>query len=335
MNTQLPKFTFFLPVYNEEKRIVNCINSILNQDYPQDNIEILVIDGGSIDKTKELASKYACVRIFDNPLKLADFGAKISAKEATGDLFVIFAADNELVGKDWLMTTALIFKKEPKNFALWGKMISSKQDPPLNRYYTLIQNDPLSFFINKNLKYYLKKSEVELISGKKVYLFNVNPEKPLIWGANGLVYRTDIIKKIILQDSFLADNDVFQIMLERGFIRVAYIPEPYIYHHHVKQIKEWVKKWKRNYVYHFLSKIEQRNLRWVFDKNFNKKLLAWIIYSGLPVFSVSHSIYLSFKDKTRYWLYHPIMNFVQMGTYLVLTIFTKEGRIFLKARLLR
>ena len=43
---------------NEEKNIETCIKSILAQSYPQDKIEIIVVDNNSTDKTKELAQKY-------------------------------------------------------------------------------------------------------------------------------------------------------------------------------------------------------------------------------------------------------------------------------------
>ena len=44
---------------NEEKNIENCLKSILQQSYPRDKIEIIVVDNNSTDKTKEIARKYA------------------------------------------------------------------------------------------------------------------------------------------------------------------------------------------------------------------------------------------------------------------------------------
>ena len=44
--------SFIIPTYNSEKYIKECIVSILNQNY--DNIEIIIVDGKSNDKTLEL-----------------------------------------------------------------------------------------------------------------------------------------------------------------------------------------------------------------------------------------------------------------------------------------
>ncbi|MFH0935744.1 MAG: glycosyltransferase [Candidatus Omnitrophota bacterium] len=331
----LPKFSFSLPVYNEETRLERCLESILAQDYPKDNIEILVVDGGSTDRTKDIAGRFECVRLFDNHKKLADFGAKISAREANGDLFVIFAADNELADKDYLKTVAALFMKNPGLSALWGRMVASDDDAPLNKYYALIQNDPLSFFVNSNLRHYLKGAKREDTGIGGAYIFAVSADMPLIWGANGLVYRTEYVREIILQGGFIADNDVFQTMIESGHNIVAYLPQLRVYHRHVKRISDWVKKWQRNYIEHFLTKREERNLRWAFDKHFGAKLAFWLIYSGLPVFSIAHSIYLALRQRSVYWLYHPLMSFIQMITYLRLTIFTKDGRRFIKRLILK
>lgn len=321
---QLPKFSFCLPVYNASCYLQECLESIFSQDYPQGKIEVLLVDGGSTDNTLEIAKRFP-VRIFDNPKRLADFGAKISAKNATGDLFVIFAADNGLVGRDWLRSTAELFRKEENLCALWGRMISGEKDSPLNRYYELIQNDPLSFFVNKNLQGYIKSSRVKRIGDRKAYIFKVDKEKPLVWGANGLVYGTNLVRDIILRTGFIADNDVFQTMIESGNNKVAFSPELNTYHHHIRNIRQWVGKWCRDFGTHFLKHRKSRNMGWAFDRNFNKKLTLWIFYAGIPIFSLIHAIYLTFRDRNIHWLYHPIASFLQLVTYPWIVLTTKEG----------
>ena len=59
------------PIYNEEKYIAKCIDSILTQDYPKDNLEVIFVDGMSQDKTREIVAsyinKYSFIRLIDNP----------------------------------------------------------------------------------------------------------------------------------------------------------------------------------------------------------------------------------------------------------------------------
>jgi glycosyltransferase involved in cell wall biosynthesis len=44
------------PIYNEEKYITKCIESVLEQDYPTEDLEILFVDGLSTDKTRKIGS---------------------------------------------------------------------------------------------------------------------------------------------------------------------------------------------------------------------------------------------------------------------------------------
>ena len=43
---------------NEEKNIERCLQSIKNQSYPQNKIEIIVVDNKSTDKTKEIVKTF-------------------------------------------------------------------------------------------------------------------------------------------------------------------------------------------------------------------------------------------------------------------------------------
>ena len=42
------------PIYNEESRIEDCIQSIVNQDYPHNEMEVLFVDGMSTDRTRDI-----------------------------------------------------------------------------------------------------------------------------------------------------------------------------------------------------------------------------------------------------------------------------------------
>ncbi|MBR5855255.1 MAG: glycosyltransferase family 2 protein [Paludibacteraceae bacterium] len=80
------------PIYNEEKYIAQCIESVLAQDYPQTDLEILFVDGMSSDHTREIVAQYAQhypqIRIVDNPHRTVPYAMNIGIEEAKGEIVV-------------------------------------------------------------------------------------------------------------------------------------------------------------------------------------------------------------------------------------------------------
>ncbi len=56
--TQTTYFSVIVPFKNEESNLTNCIQSILNQNYPPSNFEILLIDDHSTDQSQEIALRF-------------------------------------------------------------------------------------------------------------------------------------------------------------------------------------------------------------------------------------------------------------------------------------
>lgn len=47
------KFSIIIPAYNMELYIAECVGSLVNQDFPKEEYEIIVVDDCSTDKTLE------------------------------------------------------------------------------------------------------------------------------------------------------------------------------------------------------------------------------------------------------------------------------------------
>jgi len=81
-----------MPSFNEEHYIEACITSVQAQDYPAELIEILVADGRSTDRTREILARLSAadprIRMIDNPARLQAAGLGLLVKEATGDVIV-------------------------------------------------------------------------------------------------------------------------------------------------------------------------------------------------------------------------------------------------------
>ena len=76
------------PIFNEERYIEACIQSVLNQDMPAGSWELLLVDGGSTDRTRVLIQpyleQYATIRLIDNPHRTAPFAMNIGIRAAKG-----------------------------------------------------------------------------------------------------------------------------------------------------------------------------------------------------------------------------------------------------------
>ena len=55
----VPFVTVIVPMYNEKHYIAKCLNSLVEQDYPQDRFEVLVVDGMSEDGSRDLAHNWS------------------------------------------------------------------------------------------------------------------------------------------------------------------------------------------------------------------------------------------------------------------------------------
>lgn len=82
-----------MPVRNEASYIAQSLNSIAAQSYPRDRIQVLVVDGMSDDRTRDLASEAALstgldLEILDNPGKIAPSALNVGLDHAKGEIIV-------------------------------------------------------------------------------------------------------------------------------------------------------------------------------------------------------------------------------------------------------
>lgn len=325
-------FTFLVPVLNASGPLFEqALSSIRLQEYPQELVEIVVADGGSTDDTRVVA-EHCGARVIENPNRLAEWGVKEGMLVAQGDVSVVFAADNELIGQDWLARVGERFERDPTLAAAFGRLVSGPDDAPLNKYIELIQSEPLNWFLNRNLESYLAEATV---AKDGFAAFEVDPRRPLVWGANGLAVRTEWARPIWQRDGYVADVDAFHALVVSGHDRVAYHVGPYCYHHQVVRLSDLRRKWLRNSQQHLVHQAATRDLEWVHVPGFRLRALLWVIYSLVPPISAADAVRRACRDRSIYWLYHPAATFLQTVTYGQALLASDAGRRLLSRSLLR
>lgn len=84
------KVSVIIPVYNEEKYIGRCIDSLLAQTFPLSMMEILIIDGGSNDNTIQIIQSFNkdSIKILHNPKKMVTYALNIGIDNSRGDYII-------------------------------------------------------------------------------------------------------------------------------------------------------------------------------------------------------------------------------------------------------
>ncbi len=165
--------SIYVPVYNGEKTIERCINSILEQSIKPSNI--LILNDSSTDNTLEILKRYeGLIRIKSNPSNLGlSYSRNIAVNELKTRYIASIDADVEL-NKYWL---EILYSNILKNDATLagGRMYEKYLNNPFNHWRSLRigqewgdkdLNDPSFIFGCNNIL------DTERVEKKDIYLFD-------------------------------------------------------------------------------------------------------------------------------------------------------------------
>jgi glycosyltransferase involved in cell wall biosynthesis len=106
-----------IPTYNEQENIAQCLVSLRHQTVPRSEYEIIVVDGGSKDKTREIAQKYAD-QVFIQTSRKVGGARNDGIMAARGDIVATTDADC-IIPPAWIETIARGFE-DPGVVQLYG-----------------------------------------------------------------------------------------------------------------------------------------------------------------------------------------------------------------------
>lgn len=123
LNTQFPCFSIIIPIYNTEKELSRCVDSILKQEYP--NYEIILVDDGSQDRSGELCDQYARrnkqIRVVHQENAGCSAARNTGANMAKGDFLIFVDSDDMWDGTEGLSKLAqAAAKNENADVLLFG-----------------------------------------------------------------------------------------------------------------------------------------------------------------------------------------------------------------------
>jgi biofilm PGA synthesis N-glycosyltransferase PgaC len=184
------RVSLILPVRNEAANIVACLQSLSEQDYPSDLLQIMVVDDSSTDATTKLVDMFikANVQMDIKLLRLQEEpGVKAHKKRAIteginhSDGELIITTDGDCTaGPEWIRTTAL-FYQEKRPALIIG---------------------PVAFHNEKNLfgkMQSLEHAGLMVVSGASCRL-----QSPLLCSGANLAYSRHVFKEV---NGYHGDNE--------------------------------------------------------------------------------------------------------------------------------
>jgi glycosyltransferase involved in cell wall biosynthesis len=120
-----PSVSVVIPCRNEEKHIEHCIRSIITNGYPQELLEILIIDGDSTDKTRDIISnlqeEFQQVILINNPKKVTPVALNLGIKHATKN-YTLIASAHSSFEKNYISILVNEIQTLPNAIAVGGIM---------------------------------------------------------------------------------------------------------------------------------------------------------------------------------------------------------------------
>lgn len=211
--------SFVVPCYNSESYMERCINTLLKG---KEDVEIIIVNDGSIDKTKKIAEGYKkrYPKIIKTIHKInGGHGSAVNAglKKATGLYFKVVDSD------DWLDEEALI-----KLITRIKKMESENKE--IDLFVCNYVYDHLYDGFKKTMNYRNIFHEEQITNFEETASFK-NSQYLIM---HALIYRTDILKKcklVLPEHTFYVDNLVAILPLK--YVKTIYYMDLDLYHYFI------------------------------------------------------------------------------------------------------
>lgn len=209
--------SIIVPTYNNCATLRDLLNSLKLQSFSENNYEILIIDGGSKDKTLDIAKDFS-VKILNNPCRVEEKARIIGLNSARGDILCFIDADNIILEKDWLEKMLLPFDDHEIVFSETLFFYYEKNNSIGVRYQALIGgDDPIAVYLGITGRWCYFRQDWTTYPYEQIdcggYLKVKMKDKSLIpaMGSNGFFVRKLILEKVV-KDTFIHSDVVYDLI---------------------------------------------------------------------------------------------------------------------------
>ena len=203
---------FIVPAYNAENTIDKCLTSILAQECEK---EVIVVDNGSFDQTKEIVKRYPVKYIYES-IKGPSAARNRGLKEAGTFDFLAFVDSDAVLPEEWTQKALERLANYPGIAGVGGPGKS------------IIKNsvsEAFDFLLYSNTSDEKERNVISLAT-------------------MDVLYKPECIKGLLFNESLLCaeDPDFNFRLINRGY-KLVYSEDLWVFHFNPVKIKQVIRKW--------------------------------------------------------------------------------------------
>lgn len=180
------KVSIIVPVYNVEKYIGQCIDSIIKQNYT--NIEIILVDDGSQDNSGKICDDYAKkdnrIRVIHKKNGGVSSARNVGIQEANAK-YITFVDSDDYIAENYIEELYYEIKNKNTDISICGT----------------IDIDENGKYINKSIGYENKINSSEALKE----LLNEKYYKSVVWAK---MYKKEVIENIKFNENTIIAEDL-------------------------------------------------------------------------------------------------------------------------------
>ena len=277
------KVSVIVPIYNEEKNLKRCIESLINQTYK--NLEIILINDGSTDNSKEIIDSYKDKRIVAIHKKNTGIGdtRNMGIAKSTGD-YIMFVDSDDYIELNYVEV-------------LLKSLNENKADLAISNYY--LDTPSKTYEIDlKNLKTTSIKEDEDLLCKINLSPWNKLYKKDLIINNNN-----KFPYKVKYEDVPFVVEAVIKAR------KISFVPN-YLYHYVIKKSGETITRDERIFDIITICAIVEKKLNqinYVNKTNFFVKLLSYYLKNSRYIPNINlrnefiDAVYIYLKRIDKDW----------------------------------
>ncbi|MCW1309091.1 MAG: glycosyltransferase family 2 protein [Candidatus Bathyarchaeia archaeon] len=218
-----------IPTRNRAKYLAGALASITGQTYPQELFEVIVVDNGSTDNTKEVCESFndriKNLRYFYEPTPGLHVGRHLGMRQAKAEILV-YADDDIEAFPTWLEAIAESFQN-PEVVLVGGKNLPKWEAEPPDWILKMWEKDKNGNRILEYLSIIDLGDEKKFINPFYVFGCNFSIKKKILQEFGG--FHPDGMPEDLLRYRGDGETYVCRSIYERGYISL-YNPRASIFH---------------------------------------------------------------------------------------------------------